>query len=89
MHKRFYHLGKERLLRACKEAGITFNKAEIASFYCESYFLSKLKEIVSRVKRVRHSKLGIFYANLITITPAANSIHKYALYIIEQTTGYY
>ena len=89
MHKRLYYLGKERLLHACKEASLRFNKAEIALFYYKSYSLSKLKEIVSCVKRVKHSKLGIFYADLITITPTATSIYKYAFYIIKQTIGYY
>ncbi|MBE3046609.1 GAG-pre-integrase domain-containing protein, partial [Candidatus Bathyarchaeota archaeon] len=89
MHERLCHPGKDRLLRACREAGITLSKEEVASFHCEACFLGKSKEIVSRVRRVKHSTPDIFYADLITITPAANGIHKYALHIIEQTTGYH
>ncbi|MBE3047290.1 hypothetical protein IMZ48_33175 [Candidatus Bathyarchaeota archaeon] len=76
MHERLCHAGKQRVLEAYGCAGITFNKHEIESFFCEACSLGKSREIISRVTLTKHSHLGVFYADLIDIKPAARRIHK-------------
>ena len=71
MHQRLAHAGRDRVVQACKEAGITFSNKEVKSFHCEDYMLSKSKEVISRISPNKHSKPGKFYADLIEIKPAS------------------
>ena len=89
MHERLCHAGKDRVIRACREAGIHIPRHEITSFYCKSCALGKSTELVSRITPVKHSILGQFYADLLEIKPPSQGIERYAFHIIERTTGYH
>ncbi|MBE3041488.1 GAG-pre-integrase domain-containing protein [Candidatus Bathyarchaeota archaeon] len=89
MHERLCHAGKDRTLRACREAGISITKGEADSFHCKSCALGKSTELVSRVTPVKHSLPGQFYADLFEIKPPSKGTERYAFHIIERTTGYH
>ncbi|RCI14375.1 hypothetical protein L249_6026, partial [Ophiocordyceps polyrhachis-furcata BCC 54312] len=90
MHERLAHAGKEKVIQACRKAGIVIEKSTVEGFLCEACYFAKADTIISRDSLARPTRfLDIVFWDMIEHNPPGYGGARYSLHGIDAFTRFY
>ncbi|RCI14676.1 hypothetical protein L249_6432 [Ophiocordyceps polyrhachis-furcata BCC 54312] len=90
MHERLAHAGKEKVIQACRKAGIVIEKSTAKGFLCKACQFAKADTIISRDSLARPTRfLDIVFWDMIEHNPPGYSGARYSLHGINAFTRFH
>jgi len=90
MHRRLLHANVEKVIKACRDAGIPINETKAREFHCKWCYLGKSTKVISRTP-VHTATAPLQYVEIDTIPhkPMGRGRKYYATHIIDRYSGYH
>ncbi|RCI10337.1 hypothetical protein L249_4365 [Ophiocordyceps polyrhachis-furcata BCC 54312] len=90
MHERLAYASKEKVIQACRKAGIVIEKSTIKGFLYKACYFAKADTIISRDSLARPTRfLDIVFWDIIEYNPPGYSGARYSLHGINAFTRFY
>ena len=89
MHKRLMHAGPDRVIKACKEAGINLDLDSLKNYHCEACYLGKSTPVISHTPTYKVTQLLQKISwDVIQSNPVGINGIRYCLHGIDYYTGF-
>ena len=89
MHKRLMHASVDKVIKACRDAGITINETKARAYHCKWCHLAKSTKVISYDEIPRAQRpLGRIYFDSIPHKPMGAGGYKHTIHLLDDYSRY-